>query len=445
MERPAEAAAVPAEPDPPEPEDDLLARMATASWRLLLITVVIALAVWALVYVRVVTLPLILAVFVTALLMPAANWMRRKGLGRGSSTALSIIGSLIVLSGVVTLIVQPAISGIDGLVQSVEQAIDGLPGYLQAFGLDPQLVDTTITAAQREVQSALQEDWSQWVSQAWVAGTTVLEILLGLILVIVLTVYFVHSGDRLVAWVLSLFPAGSRRSLGTAGETAYGVMGRYVRGVALVGFIDAVGIGIFLVFLIDPALAIPLIVLTFIGAFLPVIGAFLSGLLAAMVALVTEGWIIALAVVAVVLVVQQLESHVFAPRVYGAALDLPSPVVLLGITLGGILGNIPGMFLATPVVAVIAALLHDRPSAKHERGPGAASEADSGPPPGAGPEARAAVGASAATASSAAEPAATAPAPAAAENGTAPDTGAEPATKPAAKKPAAKKAPPRKK
>ncbi|MFC3997830.1 AI-2E family transporter [Nocardiopsis sediminis] len=437
-QRPDEAAvATQAEPDPPEPEeDDLLARMANASWRLLLVAVVIALVVWAVVHVRVVTLPLILAVFVTALLMPAANWMRRKGLGRGSSTAISIVGSLIVLGGVITLIVQPAVSGAEGLVTSVEQAIDGLPGYLQAFGLDPQLVNTTIAAAEREVQTALQEDWSSWVTQAWVAGTTVLEILLGIILVFVLTVYFVHSGDRLVAWVLSLFPAGSRRSLGSAGEIAYGVMGRYVRGVALVGFIDAVGIGIFLVFLIDPALAIPLIVLTFIGAFLPVIGAFLSGLLAAMVALVTEGWVIALVVVAGVLIVQQLESHVFAPRVYGAALDLPSAVVLLGITLGGILGGITGMFLATPVIAVIAALLHDRPFARREPGPEAASEADSGPPPGAGPEtAPAAVGASAPTPE-------TTPA---AENGATAGSGPEKPAKPAAKKPAAKKTQPRKK
>ncbi|WP_084722774.1 AI-2E family transporter [Streptomonospora alba] len=352
-----EAAAEPAAQEP----DGMLERMGNMSWRLLLIGVVAALIVYGLVYIRIVTIPVILAVFVTAMLMPPANWLRRKGLGRGSSTAIACVGALVVLAGVITMVVQPAISGFSGLVDSVQQAVDDLPSYLETFGLNPDLASTTIDAAESELRSRMQEDWSQWVSQAWVAGTTVLEILLGLILIIVLTVYFVHSGDQLMEWVRSLFPRQSRGSIKAASEVAYGVMGRYVRGVALVGLIDAVGIGLFLVFLIDPGLAIPLVVLTFVGAFLPVIGAFLTGLLAAMVALVTEGWIIAVLVVVVVVVVQQLESHVFAPRVYGKALDLPSAVVLLGITVGGIIGSVVGMFLATPVIAVLAALLRNRP------------------------------------------------------------------------------------
>nr|WP_156003793.1 AI-2E family transporter [Streptomonospora sp. PA3] len=342
----------------------MLVRAGNVAWRLLLIGVVVGLVLYGLVYIRVVTIPVILAVFVTALLAPPANWLRRNGLGRGTSTAITCVGALILLAGVVTLIVQPAISGFSGLVDSVQQAVDDLPSYLQTFGLNPDLASTAIEAIERELRSRMQENWSQWVSQAWVAGTTVLEILLGVILIIVLTVYFVHSGDLLMEWVRSLFPRQTRPSIKAATEISYGVMGRYVRGVALVGLIDAVGIGLFLVFLIDPALAIPLIVLTFVGAFLPVIGAFLTGLLAAMVALVTQGWLIAVAVVAVVIVVQQLESHVFAPRVYGKALELPSAVVLLVITVGGILGGIAGMFLATPIVAVLAALLRNRPLAQ---------------------------------------------------------------------------------
>ncbi|GAB3445364.1 hypothetical protein GCM10027570_15370 [Streptomonospora sediminis] len=363
--RPAVAAPDTGGDHPPEP-DNMLVRMGNVAWRLLLIGVVVGFIVYGLAYISVVAIPVVLAVFVTALLMPPTNWMRRKGLGRGTSTAIACIGGLIVLSGVITMVVQPAISGFSGLVDSVEQAIDDLPTYLQAFGLDPELATTTIEAVERELSSMLQENWSQWVNQALVAGTTVLEILLGVVLIVVLTVYFVHSGDLLMEWLSSLFPRHSRRSIKAAAEISYGVMGRYVRGVALVGLIDAVGIGLFLVFLIDPTLAIPLIVLTFVGAFLPVIGAFLTGLLAAMVALVTEGWLIAVVVVAVVVVVQQLESHVFAPRVYGKALELPSAVVLLVITVGGIVGNILGMFLATPVVAVLAALLRNRPLARAE-------------------------------------------------------------------------------
>ncbi|GAA1989023.1 AI-2E family transporter [Nocardiopsis rhodophaea] len=360
------------QPDPepaPDPrdaaapdDDDLLFRMSAAAWRILVIGLFIAVIIYLLVQIRLAVIPVVLAVFVTALLMPPTNWMRRHGMGRGSSTTISMIGALVVLSGVITMIVQPAIDGFSGLVKSVQEAVDGLPKLAEAMGQDPKVVDQLIKNITEQAQGALQEDWATWVSQAWAAGSSVAELLVGLILVLVLTIYFVHSGDRLVTWLLSLFPAQTRRSLGAAGEVAYGVMGRYVRGVALVGLIDAVGIGVFLIFLIDPSLAIPLIVLTFIGAFLPVIGAFVTGLLAALVALVTEDWVIALIVVAVVVIVQQLESHVFAPRVYGKALELPSAVVLLAITIGGLVASIAGMFLATPTVAVLAALLRNRPA-----------------------------------------------------------------------------------
>ncbi|MBB5431694.1 AI-2E family transporter [Nocardiopsis composta] len=359
------AQAEPPKPEPPE-EDDLLRRVSEAAWRLLIIGVVVALLLWGLAYLSVISVPVILAVFLTALLMPPTNWLRRKGLGRGLSTTLTCVGALILLGGVVTLIVQPAISGFSGLVDSVDKALDSVTDIATRLGLQPELVNQIVGAADQELTDLLADNRDQLMTGVWTAGTAVLEVLLGLVLILVLTVYFVHSGDKLVEWLRGLFPAASRRPLQAAGELAYGVMGRYVRGVATVGFIDAVGIGIPLFFLIDPALAIPLIVLTFIGAFLPIVGAFVSGLLAAVVAFVTEGPLAMLLVIAAVLIVQQLESHVFAPRVYGRALDLPAAVVLVAISAGGIIGGIAGMFLATPVAAVLAALLRDRPFSREE-------------------------------------------------------------------------------
>ncbi|MDA2808862.1 AI-2E family transporter [Nocardiopsis suaedae] len=370
------------EPQTPEPEapaaepaeDDLFRNLSDAAWRILLIGVVVALLLWAVGYLSVITVPIILAVFLTALLMPPTNWMRRKGVGRGLSTAITCVGSLIVLGGVVTLIVQPAISGFGGLVDSLGQALDSVRDIATGMGLHPALVSQIMDSADQEISNLLAENRDQLMTGVWTAGTAVLELLLGLVLILVLTVYFVHSGDRLVEWLQSLLPAASRRPVSATVDVAYGVMGRYVRGVATVGLFDAVGIGVPLFFLIDPALVIPLVVLTFIGAFLPIVGAFISGLLATAVAFVTEGPLIALVVLAVVLIVQQLESHVFAPKVYGKALDLPAAVVLVAISIGSIIGGVLGMFLATPVAAVLAALLRDRPFSEHR--PGAAAEAD---------------------------------------------------------------------
>ncbi|NKZ00750.1 AI-2E family transporter [Nocardiopsis dassonvillei subsp. albirubida] len=340
--------------------DDLLRSISDVAWRVLLIGVVAGLLVYVLVYLSVVTLPVILAVFITALLMPIASGLRRRGLGRGLSTTIALLVGLIIFGGVISLIVTPAIQGFGPLVDSVTSAITELQDIRLPF-VDPALFTDMIDDAWVQIQSMITENQDQLLSGAWTATSAVISVLVGIVLIIALTVYFVHSGDQLMDWLVTLLPARSRPGMRHAGEVAYGVMGRYVRGVAAVGFFDAVGIGIVLIIFLDINLAIPLIVLTFVGAFLPIIGAFLTGLLAALVAFVTEGWIVALIVVGAVLLVQQLESNVFAPRIYGASLDLPSPIVLIGISVGAVVGNIPGMFLSTPVVAVLAALLRNRP------------------------------------------------------------------------------------
>ncbi|MEV2277331.1 AI-2E family transporter [Nocardiopsis sp. NPDC049922] len=398
------AAPVVAAPDPEIPEEelaeqddvgagDILRMVSDVAWRVLLIGVVAGLLVYALVYLSVVTLPLILAVFLTALLMPMANWLRRpnpikrSGFGRGTSTAVSVIFGLAVLSGVISLIVTPAVSGFDDLVASVNSAVIQLQELEVPFGLDPALFSNIIDSAWAQIEETISENQDQILTGAWTATTAVFQLLVGLVLMLALTVYFVHSGDRLVEWIVTLLPPKSRPGLRYSGHVAYGVMGRYVRGVAMVGLFDAVGIGVFLVFLIDTNLAIPLIVLTFVGAFLPIIGAFLSGLLAVLVALVTENWVVALVVLGAVILVQQLESNVFAPRIYGQALELPSAVVLIALTVGGILGGIPGLFLATPIAAVLAALLRNRPPTHHAAAPGsgrAVDVGDAGPPGGEG-------------------------------------------------------------
>ncbi|WP_017613293.1 AI-2E family transporter [Nocardiopsis salina] len=367
---------------------DLLRIISDVAWRVLIIGVVVGLLLWGLAYIWVVTLPVIIAVFITALLMPLVQWLRSRGLGRGLSTTLSMVTALIVLSGVVSLIVTPAIQGFGGLVASVSSAVNELREIQVPFGLDPGLFTELVDQAWEQIQNQVVENQSELVTGALTAGSAVVQLLIGVILAIVLTVYFLHAGDKLMEWFTTLLPPKSRPGLRHAGNVAYTVMGRYVRGVAMVGLFDAFFIGIVLLVVLDPSLAIPLIVLTFIGAFLPVIGAFATGILAALVTFVAEGWVAALVVVVGVIVVQQLESNLFAPRIYGQALELPSAVVLIAISVGAIVGGVPGMFLATPIAAVLAALLRNRPvhASQHSDGAeGAATEqslerSDSGEP-----------------------------------------------------------------
>jgi predicted PurR-regulated permease PerM len=252
--------------------NDLLKVVSDVAWRMLIIGVVAGLLVFAVIYLRIITLPVVIAVFITALLMPMANWLRSKGLGRGTSTAASGLTALVVLGGVITMIIQPAIQGFDGLIASVSSALIGLQ-ELQLdlpFGLeaDPAFITNAFTNAWDQIQAMITDNTQELVSGAWTAGAAVLQILISLVLVIALTVYFVHSGDKLMDWFVTLLPPKSRPGMRHAGGVAYGVMGRYVRGVAMVGVVDAVGIGIVLLIALDVNLAIPLIVLTFVGAVL---------------------------------------------------------------------------------------------------------------------------------------------------------------------------------
>ncbi|PRX98585.1 AI-2E family transporter [Allonocardiopsis opalescens] len=391
-------------------EAPLLRRASDAAWRLLVLLAAAALLLLALNYLRVVVIPVILATFITAILMPPALWLRRSGLPwvpeqwrRAVATTIVSVGAIVLATGVVWALVPPTVDGFDELGASVGEAITEIETLLGTLGLD----DATLSALIGQAQTELSQNAERIATGALQSAVVVGEIVVGLILTLVLVVYFLHGGDRLFAWVLELFPRVGQGPIRRAGRLTWEVSARYVRGIAIVGLFNSVVFGICLVLLGVP-LALPLAVLTFIGAFLPIVGAFLSGLLAALVAFVAHDWLIALAVIAAAVLVQQLEGHLLAPRVYGRALDLPSVVVLLAIAGGTVIGGILGAFLAAPVSAVVVALLHSRPFSSdgddpvatpaplpepaEEAVPGEPPSAEKvdgepGPPPGPGPRA----------------------------------------------------------
>ncbi|WP_228011132.1 AI-2E family transporter [Nonomuraea phyllanthi] len=325
-------------------------------WRLLGWIAVIAVAAFCLYHVRTVAVSIVIGVFITALLLPPAHWLRARGLNRALSTAIVFVGGLLLAAGLFALLVPPTIDSVTQLRTSVGKVLDDLYGLTGRFGLDPRHL-----AAQAKEYFATQ---GRDITTGALAGVrTVGEIVVGAVLAFILSIYFVHGGDRLFRWLVNFAPERTRARLIETGDLIIGVVGRYIRGIALVGLVDAFFIGLSL-WLLGVPIALPLAVLTFVGAYLPVVGAFIAGLLAAVVALVAKGWLVALIVVGVTVAVQQIEGHVLAPQIYGRALELPGPVILVALAVGGLIAGITGAFLAAPVTAVIVALLH-----RHE-GPG---------------------------------------------------------------------------
>ncbi|MBN6056279.1 AI-2E family transporter [Nonomuraea sp. RK-328] len=328
-------------------------------WRALGWIALIAVGLYLFSVLRTVAISVVVGLLVTALLMPPARWLRRRGLNRALSTAAVFAGGLLLAAALVAVLVPPTADSLAQMRTSVGKALGDLNALVSRFGLNGE----SLAAQAREYLSGQ----GQKIATGALTGVrTVGEIIVGAVLSVILAVYFVHGGDRLWRWLTDLLPAPARPGTQRAGELVFDVLGRYIRGVALVGAVDGFFIGLALWILHVP-MALPLAVLTFAGAFLPVVGALVAGLLAAVVAFVAMGWVVALAVVVVTVLVQQLEGHVLAPQIYGRTLDLPGAVILLAIAVGSLVAGITGAFLAAPVTAVIVALLRDRGTPRPSR------------------------------------------------------------------------------
>jgi putative heme transporter len=329
-----------------------LSGSAAVSWRLLVVAAAIGVVGFLLVYLRLVVLPVIVALFLSTLLAPPAGWLRARGWPPLAATWAVIGGAVLVIAGASAVLAPQIGPEVGTLRDRVAAGLDDVQRWLQQGPLhlsDTQLSDLLARARQEASTN------SRALTRGLLSGATLaVEMVTGALLSLVLTFFFVKDGDRFGEWFAR--QAGDRADLVRAvGRRAFDTLGAYLRGVATVGLIDAVFIGIGLV-IVGVPLAVPLAFLVFLGAFFPIVGAFLSGLVAALVALVSNGLVAALIIVGITIAVQQLEGHVLAPLVLGRAVKLHPAVILLALAGGGVVGGIAGAALAVPAVAVIASV-----------------------------------------------------------------------------------------
>jgi len=331
------------------PRRTLLDTVASISWKFLVIAVALAVIVYALVKLRVVVFPVIAALFAATLIHPAAKWLHRRGLPLLASVWVAILGSVLLLAGVAALLTPQVANEFGTLSGDVSRGSRQVIEWLSRGPLELSRAELNryVDRANEQLQAN-----SSSITSGVLAGAIKLgELLVGIILTFVLTFFFVKDGAAMFSWFTGQFSERRRESLNVLGMRLWETLGAYLRGLAFVGLVDAVLIGIALL-LIGVPLVIPLAVLTFFGAFLPLIGATVAGVVAALVALVSGGVIDALLVGVAVLVVQQVEGHVLQPVVLGRAIKLHPAVVLLSLAAGGVLAGIAGAFLAVPVAAL---------------------------------------------------------------------------------------------
>jgi len=278
------------------------------SWRLLLLVGAAAVVLWLVGHLRLVLIPLAIALLLTALLAPAVRRLRQQArFPRSLAAATVLVTGLIVVAGTLTLVITQFVSGFPALVTKSTDGIRQIQGWLQTgpLHLSNQQLTGTADAAQRWLNAHRDVLAGGALSTA---GTAV-EVLASAFLVLFATFFFLRDGARIWRFLVGLLPRAARGPMARAGEQSWLTLVAYVRATVLVAFIDAVGIGLALVIFRVP-FALPLAALVFLSAFVPVVGATVSGAVAVLVALVTRGSLIALVVLIAVVMVQQLEGHV---------------------------------------------------------------------------------------------------------------------------------------
>jgi len=321
------------------------------SWRLLLIGAAIAAGLWVVAQLKVIVVPIAVALLLTVLLTPVQRFYgRHLRMSRGLASGAALISLLVVIAGLVTVAGQQIVSGFQDLR---DQAVDGFEQFTDWLADGPLGIDSvTISSYLDQAQSAITENQGSIVSGALGAATTIGHVVAGALIALFCTFFFLLDGRTIWSWVVGLLPRRARDSVHQAGRRGIITLSAYTRTQILVAAVDAVGIGVGAAFFV-PSLALPLAILVFVGSFIPIVGAIVTGAVAVLVVLVANGWVAALIMLGIVLVVQQIEGHVLQPFLMGHAVSLHPVAVLLVVAAGSFAAGIVGALFAVPIAAVL--------------------------------------------------------------------------------------------
>ena len=328
--------------------------LSTWSLRLILVSLGAAGLGWLAGQLWSIVFPVVLALLLASVLWGPTAWLRQRGAPPALAATAALLGSLVILVGVLVLLAPSVTRQIGDIAAQAAAGLQRLQEYVTGPPLN--LNEAQVGSAVQAVNAQLQASASQIAAGVWTGVGAVASVLVTAALAVVLAFYFVKDGPKFLPWLSGVVGASAGRHLGVVLTRAWETLGSFIRGQAAVGLVDAVLIGLGLLVLGVP-LALPLAVLTFFGGFVPIIGALVVGALSVLVALVSNGVTTAVIVAVIVIAVQQIEGNVLQPMLQGRGLRLHPAVVLLAVTAGSALYGVAGAFLSVPVVAVAGVVL----------------------------------------------------------------------------------------
>jgi predicted PurR-regulated permease PerM len=326
---------------------DGLGRASIRSVQVLAVAALAWTIIWTLTRVPLVLIPVTIALILASAISPLVRWLAGHGWPRGLAVLTSFIGILAVFGGVITGIVFLVRAQSKDLAAKATVGIDRLHEFLTT-GPVP-ISDTQIDATRDTVQHFFTS--SSFGAEVLTGARTVGEILAGLVLMAVILFFFLKDGDKIRNFLIGFLPTRQRDTARLAADRSVAVLGGYVRGTALVAASNGLIVGIALTIMGVP-LALPLAVFVFIGGFIPIVGSTAAGTLAVAVALLSNGPVSALIVLAVIVGVNQLEHHLLQPVLMGRVLSIHGLAILLALAAGTMLAGVVGALLAVPITAV---------------------------------------------------------------------------------------------
>ena len=322
------------------------------AWRLLAIAAAVIAFAYLLGFVSEAVIPIVVATLLAALLHPVNQWLRAR-LGKPAPAAgITLLGTIMAIGLLLFLVGSQLTSGFADMAAQVGAGLGAIKAWLQSTF---QISDSQFTQYLDQAKSTLSSSEGLRASLTK-AGLGASHVIAGLFISLFALFFFLYEGDRIWAWLVRLFPRSARERVDSAGHVAWGQLTAFTRATILVALVDAVGItAVALILRVPFAPAIGALV--FLGAFVPIVGALASGMIAVLIALVAQGPIVALLMLAGVIAVQQIESHVLQPFLLGRAVSVHPLAVILAITAGVVIAGIVGALVAVPVAAVVNAVV----------------------------------------------------------------------------------------
>jgi predicted PurR-regulated permease PerM len=344
---------------PSDPADDAVphgVRIGAAfTWRLLVIAAALAGVGYLAHMLAEIVIPFLIGVIVAALLVPLSDFLQRHRWPKWLAILVALLIGIAVVVGLLLLVTERVVTALPTLQKQIGALGNSLNSLLAThpFGLTPEKINGYIS----DIVLWLQHNASRVALRAANAGKRVVGILEGIFIIIFVTLFAMIDGAEIWAWTTRLFPRRARARIDFAGRAGWRTLKVFVRIQIFVAALEAVAF-VFGEWIIGVPLATPIAAIVFFGALVPIIGSIVAGAVAVLIALLFNGWINALIMFGIVLLVNQIEGNVLHPLITGGAVKVHPLGIVLGVMAGAAIGGIAGAFFAVPVIATANSMIH---------------------------------------------------------------------------------------